>query len=494
METFLIRALQLILSLSILVVLHEFGHFGFARLFKVRVDKFYVFFHPKYSLLRAKKIKGKWRFKFFAKNVPANERIKLDESGNPIMEDGKKPVMEPIPLSELPEDDWRKYPESTEWGIGWLPLGGYCKISGMVDESMDKTQMAQPPQPWEFRSRPVLQRLLIITGGVLVNFILALIIYAAVLGHWGREYIPLENARYGMNFSQTMIDAGFRDGDKIVTINGEKPNEIKDAIEAILIDYKRNVVVERDGKQVEIDLPADLTQKALSTTTAVMNYRYPFVLEGVAEDSPAAKAKLQKGDSVVAVNDKAMNIYQNISQELKLSKNSTPTITYVRNGVEQTTQLKIGEDGKLGVFLKSPLNYIATEKEEYGFFASIPAGIKFGWDTLVGYIKQFKLVFTPEGAKSMGGFGTIGSLFPPMWDWQTFWNMTAFLSIILAFMNILPIPGLDGGYALFLIYELITRRKPSEKFMETAVMIGFLLLLLLVIYANGNDIVRAFTK
>lgn len=494
METFLIRALQLILSLSILVVLHELGHFAFARLFKVRVDKFYVFFNPKFSLVRAKKINGKWQFKFFAKNLPPNERVKLDANGKPIMADEKNVVMEPVPLSELPEDDWRRYPTTTEWGIGWLPLGGYCKIAGMIDESMDKTQMAQPPKPWEYRSRPVWQRLPIIIGGVLVNFLLALIIYAAVLNHWGREYIPLENAKYGLNFSQTMIDAGFKDGDKIITINGAVPMEISDAVEAILIDAKRDLVVERNGKNITLEMPDDLTQKALASSTKVITLRYPFVIDKVDKNSPAATAKLQHGDSIIAVNGKSMNIYQDISQELTASKNSTTSMVFMRNGKEQHTQIAIGDDGKLGVFLKSPLNYIQTQKEEYSFLASIPAGIQYGWDTLMGYVKQFKLVFTPEGAKSLGGFGAIGSLFPPMWDWHIFWNMTAFLSIILAFMNFLPIPGLDGGYVIFLLYEMITRRKPNEKFMENAQMVGMILLLLLVIYANGNDIIRAFFK
>ena len=258
METFLIRAAQLILSLSILVVLHEFGHFAFARLFKVRVEKFYVFFNPKISLLRAKKINGKWNIRFFAENVQPNERMKLDAKGEPLM-DGKNHVMEPVPESELPEGDWRRYPETTEWGIGWLPLGGYCKIAGMVDESMDKTQMAQEPKWYEFRSQKGWKRLLIISGGVLVNFILALFIYSAILFTWGREYIPLDNARFGLNFSQTMIDAGFRDGDKIQLIDGKKPLELGDAIEMILIDNAGSVTVDRDGNPVSIEMTQQLS-------------------------------------------------------------------------------------------------------------------------------------------------------------------------------------------------------------------------------------------
>lgn len=510
METFLIRAAQLILSLAILILLHEFGHFAFARLFRVRVDKFYMFFNPKFSLMRAKKINGKWQVKFFANNVGPNERVKLDSSGNQMMqEDGKTPVMEPVPLADMAMDDWRRYPETTEWGIGWLPLGGYCKIAGMIDESMDKTAMAQPPKPWEYRSRPVWQRLPIIIGGVLVNFILALIIYSAVLFTWGKEYIPLENAKYGLSFSQTMIDAGFQDGDKIVSVEGQKMAQIGDAVLKILVDEAKTVTVERSGQKIDIEIPSDLTQKVLASGKGVMEIRYPFVIEKVQnqasvgkrsklkksqETSAAYQAGLQPGDSVIGINGKAMNIFQDISQELSLLKGSTATVSFVRNGVTQNTEMKISEDGKLGVYLRSPLNYLETRKETFTFLESIPAGVKMGVETLGNYVKQFKLVFTKEGAKSLGGFGAIGQLFPPMWDWQSFWVMTAFLSVILAFMNFLPIPGLDGGYVLFLFYEMITGRKPSEKFMEYALTFGMLLLLGLILFANGNDIFKALFK
>ncbi|NLO71458.1 MAG: RIP metalloprotease RseP [Porphyromonadaceae bacterium] len=495
MEAFLIRAAQLILSLAILVLLHEFGHFGFARLFRVRVDKFYIFFNPKFSLLRAKKINGKWRVKFFAKNVEPNERMKLDNMGNVVMKsDGKTPVMEPVPRADMPEDDWRRYPEHTEWGIGWLPLGGYCKIAGMVDESMDRTQLAQAPKPWEYRSRSVWQRLPIIIGGVLVNFLLALIIYAAVLFTWGKEFIPLENAKYGLSFSQPMIDAGFQDGDKIVSVDGLKMAQVGDAVERILVDKAKVATVEREGQIVEIEIPNDLTQKALASGRGVMDIRYPFVVDKVQNGSPAADANLQSGDSIVGINGKSMSIFQDISEELVLLKGATTTIAFVRNGETLEEQLQVSEDGKLGVYLRSPLNYLQTNKETFTLAQSIPAGIKMGVETLGSYVKQFKLVFTKEGVKSLGGFGAIGNLFPPQWNWQSFWLMTAFLSVILAFMNFLPIPGLDGGYVLFLLYEMITGRKPSDRFMEYAQSIGMILLLALVLFANGNDIFRAFFK
>ncbi len=490
METFLIRAAQLILSLSILVVLHELGHYLFSRMFKVRVDKFYVFFNPKRSLVRAKKINGKWQVKFFARNVPANERIKLDESGNPVMlADGKNHVMEPVPESEMSENDWRKYPDNTEWGIGWLPLGGYCKIAGMIDESMDTTQMTREPQPWEFRTQSVWKRMGIISGGVLVNFLLALLIYSLILFHWGKTYLPLENYTYGLNYSQTMIDAGFRDGDKIIAIDGKKPQQLSDAVEMMLIDAAEVVQVEREGKFVNIEVPSDLTQKVLASKSQVVSLRTPYVIDSVFSGSLASKAGLLKGDSMIAVNGKKIDMQQEVIQQFAQSAGERISFDYGRDGQVLRTTLTMSEDGFLGVSWK---NFFEVNREEYGFFEAFPAGIKMGVDRLVGYVKQFRLVFTKEGAKSIGSFGAIGSLFPPKWDWLSFWEMTALISIILAFMNFLPIPGLDGGYMVFLLYEMVTGRKPNDRFMEIAQTVGMMLLMLLFIYAIGNDIFRAF--
>ena len=495
MESFLIRALQLILSLSILVVLHEFGHFAFARIFKVRVEKFYMFFNPNFSLIRAKKINGRWTVKLFAKNVPANERPKLTLSGDPIFDSKGKPVMEQIPLTDLPEGDWRKYPDNTEWGIGWLPLGGYCSISGMVDETKDITQMAAEPQPWEYRSRSVWQRLPIIVGGVLVNFILAMIIYSAVLFTWGREYLPLKNAKYGLSFSQTMLDNGFKNGDKIIKINGQPVEQRADIIEKLLIDGNQNVAVERDNKLIDIQLPANLSQSILAAQEVdFVSERFPFVVAEVMSGSPADKAKLQAGDSIVGVNGKQLFIYQDIANELDVSRNTQVDLNFVRKGQLMKSKVQLTEDEKLGVKSFSLAKFMKTNRIEYGFFASVPAGIKFGLETLRSYVKQIKLVFTKEGSKQLGGFGSIGKLFPKKWDWQLFWSMTAFLSIILAFMNFLPIPGLDGGYVLYLIYEMITGKKPSDKFLEYAQTTGMFLLFALLIYANGNDLFKAIFK
>jgi regulator of sigma E protease len=495
METFLIRALQLILSLSILVVLHEFGHFAFARLFKVRVEKFYMFFNPNFSLLRAKKINGQWSFKFFAKNIPANERPKVDADGD-VMHDSKgKPILEQIPLAELPEGDWRKYPENTEWGIGWLPLGGYCKISGMVDESMDVIQMSQEPQPWEYRSRSVGQRLPIIIGGVLVNFILAMVIYSAVLFTWGHEYLPLKDIKYGLEFSKVMLDNGFKNGDNILKINGVPVEQRGDLIEKILLDGKQDLIVSRNNQLIELKLPADFAQKVLASNDPdLISVRYPFVIDEVAAGTPAKKANLMRGDSIIGMNGKKMFIFQDIVTELDASANTQIDLTYIRKGMVLNSKLQLDETGKIGVIpLMEPV-FWPVKHISYGFFESIPAGIKFGWGTLASYVKQFKLVFTKEGSKKLGGFGSIGKMFPKTWDWEAFWSLTAFLSVILAFMNFLPIPALDGGYVLFLIYELITRKKPNEKFLEYAQTVGMMLLFGLLLYANGNDLFKAIFK
>lgn len=495
MESFLIRALQLILSLSILVVLHELGHFAFARLFKVRVEKFYMFFNPNFSLMRAKKINDKWDVRFFAQNIPANERPKIDAFGKEVVDDKGKPVMEQIPFAELPEGDWRKYPEKTEWGIGWLPLGGYCSISGMVDETKYINQMAAEPQPWEYRSRSVWQRLPIIIGGVLVNFILAMVIYSAVLFTWGQEYLPLKNAKYGLHFSKTLIENGFQNGDNILKVNDQPVNHPEDIVEKILIEGKQNVTLLRENQLTELTLPKDFAQKVLAAgEKEFVTVRYPFVIGEIASGSPAEKAKLQKGDSIIGINGKQMTIFQDIANELDENKNTHIDLSYVRNGKVMKSEVQLTENGKLGVGVVSPIKFIKVNHIQYGFLASIPAGIRLGWDKLTSYVKGFKLVFTKEGSKQLGGFGSIGKMFLPTWDWQVFWTMTALLSVILAFMNFLPIPALDGGYVLFLIYEIITGKKPSDKFLEYAQTFGMLLLFGLLLYANGNDLFKAIFK
>lgn len=495
METFLIRALQLILSLSILVVLHEFGHFAFARLFKVRVEKFYMFFNPNFSLIRAKKINGKWDIKLLAKNVEANQRPKVNANGAEMLDEKGKPVMEQIPTSELADNDWRKYPENTEWGIGWLPLGGYCSISGMVDETKDITQLAAEPQPWEYRSRSVWQRLPIITGGVFVNFILAMVIYSAVLFTWGKEYMPMKNAKYGLHFSTTLLQNGFHNGDKILAIDGQPIEKQSDIVEKILIDGKQKITILRDSQQTEVILPTDIGQKILAAEESNMvSVRIPFVIDDVTSGSLAQKAKLQTGDSVIGINGKKIFIFQDIAAELEACRNTRITLEFVRNGQTMKTDIQLDDKAKLGVVPRFLFAEMPTKKISYTFLQSIPAGVKYSIEILTGYVKQFKLVFTKEGSKQLGGFGSIGKMFPKAWDWEVFWQMTALLSVVLAFMNFLPIPALDGGYVLFLIYEMITGKKPSDKFLEYAQTAGFFLLMGLLIYANGNDLFKALFK
>ncbi|MBB3187038.1 RIP metalloprotease RseP [Microbacter margulisiae] len=495
METFLIKAAQLILSLSILVFLHELGHFTFARIFKTRVDKFYLFFNPSFSLFRMKKINSKRYFRFFASNVPDMYQPMKDSEGNIVKDEKGKAKLEEINTNELEENDWRRHPEKTEWGIGWLPLGGYCKIAGMIDESMDTEALKKPAQSWEFRSKPAWQRLLIMVGGVVVNFLTALIIYALILFSWGQEYLPLQNARMGMQFSEVALKNGFHNGDILLAVNNKPVDEASDAIGKILIDEASTVEVLRDGKTVQLTLPSNFAQQVIgSHEKQFMAPRVPFVINKVVNETPAATAGLAKGDSVVAINGKSMYTAQDIMSFLQDNKGKTISLTFFRNGKQMTKPIAIDANGKLGVELVPFTEYFKTKHIEYGLLASIPAGIEMGVDKLTSYVKQLKFVFTKQGAKQIGGFGTIGSLFPSIWDWQSFWGLTAFLSIILAFMNILPIPALDGGHTLFLLYEIVTGRKPSDKFLEHAQMVGLILLFALLIYANGNDLLHLFIK
>ena len=442
METFLIRALQLILSLSILVLVHEFGHFIFARIFKVRVEKFYLFFDPWFSL-----------FKFKPKN------------------------------------------SETEYGIGWLPLGGYCKISGMIDESMDKEAMAQPAKPYEFRSKPADQRLMIMIAGVLFNFLLALFIYSMVLYTWGETYLPLKNMKHGMYYSEAFQEVGFRDGDILLKANNEELDRLDQSSFRKVVEAS-NVTVLRDGVETVIPIPEDMMQRFMREGKGFASPdRVPMVVKKLSEkDSPAATAGLQPGDSIVSINGQATPLFEDVAKMLDQNKGKDITLGFYRNGMEQSVVIQPDTAGKIGVYLMSKTDLYPTVTRTYGFFESFPAGVRLGINTLKGYVNDMKYVFTKEGASSLGGFGTIGSIFPTVWDWQVFWMQTAFLSIILAFMNILPIPALDGGHVMFLLYEVIARRKPSDKFLEYAQITGMFLLFALLIYANGNDIFRFFFK
>ena len=437
----MIKALQLILSLSLLVLVHEFGHFIFARLFKVRVEKFYLFFDPWFSL-----------FKFKPKN------------------------------------------SDTEYGIGWLPLGGYCKISGMIDESMDKEQMAQPAQPYEFRSKPAGQRLMIMVGGVLFNFILALFIYSMVLFAWGDTYLPLKNVKQGMDFSETFINVGFRDGDILLRADDEELERYnEDCLRKVVEAH--NVTVLRDGMETVIPIPDDMMQRVLRDKQGFAAYRFPMVVKSLSsDDMPAARAGMQPGDSVVSINDVPVVTYYEAAAMLAENKSKEITLGFYRDGALRSAEMAVDSLGHIGVGVCLPTDIYDTVTRSYGFLASFPAGVRLGINTLKGYVSDMQYVFTKEGASSLGGFATIGSIFPDTWNWRAFWMQTAFLSIILAFMNILPIPALDGGHVMFLLYEVIARRKPSDKFLEYAQMAGMAILFALLLYANGNDLFRFVFK
>lgn len=440
METFLVKALQLILSLSILVLVHEFGHFIFARIFKVRVEKFYLFFDPWFSI-----------FKFKPKN------------------------------------------SDTEYGVGWLPLGGYCKISGMIDESMDKEAMAQPPKPYEFRSKPAGQRLMIMVAGVLFNFLLALFIYSMVLFTWGDTFLPLKNVKAGMDYSETFHNVGFQDGDILLKADDTELERFgEDCFRRVL--NAQTVTVLRGGVETVIPIPEDMAQRVMRDKKGFASYRFPMVVRELGKtesgESPAAVAGLQPGDSIVSINGIVTPSFYEVGEVLAQNKDKDVLVGFYRAGIPQTLTLHTDTAGKMGIYSVSPFDMYQTVTRKYGFFESFPAGVMLGVNTLKGYVSDMKYVFTKEGASSLGGFGTIGSLFPAEWDWHSFWMKTAFLSIILAFMNILPIPALDGGHVMFLLYEVIARRKPSDKFLEYAQVTGMFLLFALLIYANGNDIFR----
>ena len=481
MEIFLIRLLQFLLSISLLVLLHEGGHFFFAKLFKVRVSRFYIFFNPKFHLFSTY---DPWFRRLFKKDpVVVPEVTKKDEKGNEYKE--------------------KEY-VGTEYGIGWLPLGGYCAISGMIDET--NQQLSDEPQPWEFRTKPVWQRLLIMIGGVLVNFLLALFIYSMVLYHWGDDFIQPKDMTMGMKFNDDAKALGFKDGDILLSADGE-------AIEKFDVDLYRTlskakeVSVKRGGQDVTVQLPGDLNLlNMLKVTPTFVAPLIPAQIDSVLPGTPAEKAGMKAGDRVLSLNGKAVDSWNEFTYEMgRISdvlavktthadslRERNVQVSYMSKATGQTdtVTLQLTPDLKLGVLQANIYTLYKETHRSFGFWESFPAGINYGIGVLRGYVSDMKYVFTADGAKSLGGFGAIGSLFPPVWDWMLFWRMTAFLSIILAFMNILPIPALDGGHVLFLLYEMITRRKPSDKFMVVAEYIGFGILLLLMIVANLNDILR----
>ncbi len=491
MESFFIRAAQLILSLSILVFAHELGHFFFSRLFKVRIEKFYLFFNPNFSLIRLKKFNNKWHIKFLSKNEQRLSQAATDSKGNHLTDSRGNYIYDTLDLENLNDNDWRKYPEATEWGIGWLPLGGYCKIAGMIDESMDRAQMKSAPKPWEYRAINPWKRLPIITGGVIVNFILALFIYSIVLFSWGEEYIPMKNYTMGMEFSEISKSAGFQDGDILIAADEEEIEQFNEASFRQIVESK-SVSVIRSNELVKVNIPPDFMIKLMQTKQGFATPRLPFIAEEIIENSPAEEAGFLIGDSLVAVNGENTLTFFDFVKKVSNHKNKTLTISVYRKELFYTIKVTTDSTGKIGIAPRLPNQIFETRKINYSFFESIPAGISLGINKLTGYVNDMKYIFTKEGVENLGGFGSIGKQFDYEWNWVQFWHTTAFLSVVLAFMNILPIPGLDGGHLLFLLFEIVTRRKPNDKFIERAQTIGMLFLFLLIIYVNINDIINMF--
>ena len=434
-----IKTGQLLLSLSIIVVLHELGHFLPAKYFKTRVEKFYLFFNPWFSL-------------------------------------------------------WKKKIGETEYGLGWLPLGGYVKIAGMVDESMDKEQMEKPPEPWEFRAKPAWQRLIIITGGVIVNLLLGMFIYAMIMFTWGSEKLPVKNATYGYEVDPVLVDMGFQNGDIPIRFGEETPTYYSDLGKTLILSDSREVEVLRNGKNVIFQMPEDWRDQLLEENRSLFSPLIPFYADTIIPGSGAASSQMQKGDLIIAINDIPSMYFNTFKKDIQAFASQEIQLSVLRNNDTLTFPVQVSENATIGVGPGNIQDEFQLETLSYTLLEAIPAGMELGTNTLVSYVSSLKLLFTKSGAQQMGGFGTIGSLFPSTWDWQSFWSMTALISIILAFMNILPIPALDGGHAVFILYEMVTGRTPNQKVLEYAQMVGMILLLGLVLFANLNDIYKFIIK
>ncbi len=436
----LVQAAQLLLSLSILVILHEFGHYIPAKIFKTRVEKFYLFFNPWFSLFK-KKI------------------------------------------------------GDTEWGIGWLPLGGFVKISGMIDESMDKEQMALPPQPWEFRAKPAWQRLIIMLGGVTVNLILGMFIYAMVVFAYGEQHLKNEDVKYGLTFQEMFHKYGLNNGDKILKLEGVPVDNVMDINKAVFLrDARKLTVQHQDGSISEVKLPADVHKEMFQKDgLASFRPRSPISIDSVIPESAAAKAGLTTDDKILAVNGEKVQFFDEITTVLSKNKNQSVEMLLQNGDSTRNISIMVDSIGRLGFMNEHFASLFKITDVKYSFGASFAHGISKGWWTVKDYVSQFQFVFTKKGASSIGGFGTIGKLFPTTWDWETFWLNTAFISIVLAFMNILPIPALDGGHVVFLLYEIITGKEAPQKVLEVAQYIGFVILITLLLYANGSDLFRWIT-
>ncbi|MEI6436678.1 MAG: RIP metalloprotease RseP [Bacteroidota bacterium] len=433
------KVAQLLLSLSILVIVHELGHFLAAKLFKTRVEKFYLFFDPWFSLFKFKK-------------------------------------------------------GETEYGLGWIPLGGYVKISGMIDESMDKEQMKLPPQPWEFRSKPAWQRLIIMLGGVTVNVILAIVIYVAMLTMWGEQYLPVSGVKYGITVDSLGYDMGLRNGDKIISVANKMVDDFAAIPKTIILEEAKTVQIMRGDSAMDIQIPAGFISRLIKYKSPdFISFRFPFIIGDFAPGSAAKKAGIKVNDQIIGINDSLTPFYDQFRAFIQKHKNQQIKVALIRGRDTLHLSVNVPEAGLIGVQAKSPTATLAFKEKHYNLFTAIPAGTVKAFDGAGNYIKSLKLLFSQEKAyESVGGFITIGSIFPSTWDWSAFWSLTAFLSIMLAVLNILPIPALDGGHVMFLFYEIIFRRKPSDKFMEYAQIVGMVILFGLLIFANGQDIMKLF--
>ena len=473
METTLIKALQLIAALSLLVIVHEFGHYMFARIFGMRVSRFYLFFNYKFSLL---------------KYLPREGKVLLlstsDDKAVVTLKVGK-----PHPASEDKpgKASWR----DTVYGIGWIPLGGYCQIAGMIDETQDKASLSEVAEPWEFRSKPAYQRLLVMLGGVIMNFVLAVVIYAGIAFYWGESHINFRDVTEGFDFVPVAQSAGFRNGDIPVEADGK---DIGSSFAILDIVEAKEVKVLRNGTDtVSIALPEDFIFN-VSDAGGFMAMRVPVIVKSLAAGDPAIKAGVQEGDRFIAVNGVSTPSYTEFSRELLERAGHNTEFTVERNGETVNLEATPTEDGKLGIGLKLPTEVYPVQYVRYGLLESIPKGIANGSETMGNYVSSLKYLFTKRGAESLGGFGAIGSMFPSAWNWLSFWETVAFLSIILAFMNVIPIPALDGGHVMFLLWEMVTLSKSSHKVIDYAQMAVMFFLLALLLYANGNDLYRFFIK